>query len=153
MRTRSAGSCARRRSALGSPGPPYQARSAAVLPYQPGGHTRMPSARLALDRISADHDVAEHEGAELREGIGRLSDRVAEGDRARAVGHDAVEGTVAGDHCIGPAPVPVHGHDHVDRAAETLDVAVEGAPQAGGASAASAGTTGSTSSIAPGSSQ
>ena len=57
-RTRSAGSCARRRSALGRPVPPYHARSAAVLPYQPGGQTRRPSRALALDRVAADHDVA-----------------------------------------------------------------------------------------------
>ncbi len=120
---------------------PQRARQAGpAVPGALGGRAAVPAGRthaqtlgvFALERVSADHDVADHECAELGEGIGRLSDRIAEGDRARAVGHDAVVGTVAGDHGIGPAPVPVDGHDHVDRAAVTLDIAIERAPQTGG---------------------
>ena len=128
-------------------------RSAAVLPYQPGGQTRTPSAPLALDRVAADHDVAEHERAEAGQGIGRLSDRVAERDRARAVGHDAVVCTVAGDHRVGPAPVPVHRHDARRPGGARRSTSRSSARHRRAASPASAGTTGSISRIAPGSSQ
>ena len=78
---------------------------------------------------------------------------VAEGNRARAVWHDAVVRTVAGDYRVGSAPVPVDRRR--PRRPGGRGARRRGRARSTGAlpRAASAGTTGSIRRIAPGSSQ
>ncbi len=113
--------------------PPYHQRSAALRPYQPGGHSRRAlRAALALDAVAPEHDVSRHERAIAAQRVRGLSDRVAQGNRSRAVGHDTVERGVAGNHLVRAPAMPVHRDHDADLAAETLHVAVERAPETGG---------------------
>ena len=102
--TRSAGSCGEAAQALGSPPPPYQARSAALRPYQPGGQTRRPSrGSPAIGRPRSRRHRARACGSGAGHRPSLRWDR--RGGCARAVGHDAVMSTVARNHGIGTAPV------------------------------------------------
>ena len=123
---------ARRSSALRSPMPPYHQRSAALRPYQPGGHSAQRRRRRSPSMPSPPSTTSPGTSARIvAQDVGGLADRVAQGNRRAPSGHDTVERRVAGDHLVRPAPVPVHGDDDADLAAEALHVAVERAPEAG----------------------
>ena len=64
--------------------------------------------------------------------VGGLTDRIAQGNRGRAVRHDTIKSRVARDDLVRATAVPVHRDHDADLTAETLHVAIERAPETRG---------------------